>query len=318
MDHIKAVLYKAKPTSFFDWGYIVVMAILLIVFCVDQAHAAPVGIASGQQSGTNYPMAQDIARVCSTSQAPITNYVSDGSLDNLAKVYGDKNVQYGIVQTDALVYQQGVDPKMMDRIQIVFPFFPSEIHLIVRANSNINSLADLQGKRVDEDVEGSGSWVSVQVIKSLTGYKWNAVNLQQASGLQAVQSGQVDAMFVNAGRPVSMFANVQSGLKLVSISNPKLDAFALYTKSTIPSGSYPFQTQSVQTYKTGNVLVTYAFKNQYQKEIGDLVGCVMRNLTNLQQTGHPKWKNVDPTDIEHLGWQVHPSALAAIRRGAKQ
>jgi TRAP transporter TAXI family solute receptor len=281
------------------------------------AHAAPVGIASGQPSGTNYPMAADIARVCSTPQSPITNIESDGSLDNLAKVYGDKNVQYGIVQTDALVYQQGVDPKMMDRIQMVFPFFSSEIHLVVRANSPINSLNDLQGRRIDEDVEGSGSWVSVQVIKSLTGLKWQAVNLQQTQGLQAVQSGQVDAMFVNAGRPVSMFSAVQSGLKLVSISNPKLDAFGLYTKSTIPSGSYPFQTQSVSTYKTGNVLVTYAFKNQYQKEIGDLVGCVMHNLPQLQQTGHPKWKNVDPTDIERIQWQTHPAALAAIKRGSK-
>lgn len=280
------------------------------------AYASPVGIASGQPSGTNYPMAQDIARVCSTTQAPITNVQSDGSLDNLAKVYGDKNVQYGIVQTDALLYQKGVDPKMMDRIQMVFPFFSSEIHLLVTANSNIHSLADLQGKRVDEDVEGSGSWVSVQVIKSLTGYRWTAVNLQQAQGLQAVQGGQVDAMFVNAGRPVSMLANAQ-GVRLVSISNPKLDDFGLYTKSTIPSGSYPFQQQSVQTYKTGNVLVTYAFKNQYQKEIGDLVSCVMHKLPELQQSGHPKWKNVDPTDIERIQWQVHPSALAAIKRGSK-
>lgn len=279
------------------------------------ALAGQVGIASGQPSGTNYPMAQDIARVCSTAQAPIHNISSDGSLDNLAKVYGDQNVQYGIVQTDALVYQQGVDPKMMDRIQMVFPFFSSEIHLVVRANSNINSLADLQGKRVDEDVEGSGSWVSVQVIKQLTGMRWTAVNYQQAQGLQALQSGQVDAMFVNAGRPVSMFSQVQSGLKLVSISNPKLDAFGLYTKSTIPSGSYPFQTQAVTTYKTGNVLVTYAFKNQYQKEIGGLVTCVMHNLPQLQATGHPKWKNVDPTDIERIKWQVHPAALAAIKRG---
>jgi TRAP transporter TAXI family solute receptor len=295
-----------------------VVAIGMSVMAITHAHAAPVGIASGQQSGTNWPMAQDIARVCSTPQAPITNIISDGSLDNLAKVYGDKNVQYGIVQTDALIYQKGIDPKMMESIQIVFPFFTSEIHLIARANSNINSLADLQGKRVDEDVQGSGSWVSVQVIKSLTGMQWSAVNLQQAQGLQAVESGQVDAMFVNAGRPVSMLSAVPSGLKLVSISNPKLDAFSLYTKSTIPSGSYPFQTQSVQTYKTGNVLVTYAFKNQYQQEIGGLVSCVMRNLPSLQATGHPKWKNVDPTDIEHIGWQVHPSALAAIRRGTKQ
>jgi len=285
------------------------VAVGLSVLLLTHAHAAPVGIASGQPSGTNYPMAGDIARVCSTPQTPISNIVSDGSLDNLAKVYGDKNVQYGIVQLDALMYQQGVDPKMMDRIQVVFPFFSSEIHLLVSANSRIQSLNDLQGKRVDEDVQGSGSWVSVQVIKSLTGLQWNAVNLQQSDGLKAVESGQVDAMFVNAGRPVGMFTTA-SGVRLVSISNPK---FGLYTKSIIPSGSYPFQQQSVSTYKTGNVLVTYAFKSQYQKEITSLVRCVMNKMPELQATGHPKWKNVDPTDLERIKWQVHPAALAVIQ-----
>jgi TRAP transporter TAXI family solute receptor len=294
---------------------LVKMIICLLVLSLGiEANAGPVGIASGQPSGTNYPMAADIARVCSTPTSPITNVVSDGSLDNLAKVYGDKNVQYGIVQTDALEYQKGIDPKMMSRIQMVFPFFSSEIHLIVRSNSNINSLTDLQGKRVDEDVEGSGSWVSVQVIKTLTGLQWQVANLQQKAGLQALQNGQVDAMFVNAGLPVDMFTHVQSGLKLVSISNPKLDTFGLYTKSMIPSGTYPFQKQSIQTYKTDNVLVTFAFKNQYQKEIGDLVSCVTRNMSNLQQNGHPKWRDVDPTDINRIQWQAHPSAVAAIKR----
>jgi TRAP-type uncharacterized transport system substrate-binding protein len=111
-----------------------------------------------------------------------------------------------------------------------------------------------------------------------------------------------------------MFTHVPSGLKLVSISNPKLDAFGLYTKSMIPSGTYPFQKQSIQTYKTDNVLVTFAFKNQYQKEIGDLVTCVTRNLSELQQHGHPKWRDVDPTDIDRIKWQAHPSAVAAIKR----
>ena len=277
------------------------------------AFAASVGIASGQPSGTNYPMTADLVRVCSTSQSPISNVVSDGSLDNLAKVYGDKNVQYGIVQLDALTYQQGVDPKMMDRIQVVFPFFSSELHLLVRADSKISSLNDLAGKRVDESAEGSGTWVSVQVVKSLTGLNWSAVHLQQADGLRALQAGQTDALFVNAGRPIGMLTQVTDGLKLVSISNPKLDSFGLYTKSVIPSGSYPFQHQSVQTYKVANAMVTYAFKNQYQKEIGDLVRCVTHKLPELQATGHPKWKNVDPTDLERIKWQVHPAALAVIR-----
>jgi TRAP transporter TAXI family solute receptor len=281
------------------------------------ASAAPVGIASGQMTGTNYPMAQDIVNVCSTKTSPISNIVSDGSLDNLAKVYGDKNSQYGIVQADALVYQKGVDPKMMDRIKGVFPLFTSEIHLVVRADSKINSLADLRGKRIVEGPDGSGTWVTVQVIKGLTGLQWTAMNASQAQGLAAVQSGQADALFVNAGRPIGMLSSVPSGIRLISMTHPKLDQFNLYTKSMIPSGTYPFQKTSIQTYKVDNLMVTYAFDSQYQKEIGDLVSCIVKNIDTLQKTGHPKWREVDVTDVNRINWPMHKAAVAAVNKEMK-
>lgn len=290
---------------------------ILVVLAWNYAGAAPVGIASGQKTGTNYPMVENIKDMCSRPGSPITNRESDGSLDNLALVHGDPSAQYGLTQADALFYQKGVDPKMMDRIQVVFSFFSSEINLVVRDDSSINTLNDLVGKKVVEDVEGSGTWVSVQVIKTLTKMKWGSSNGSQAEGLAAVKSGKADAFFINAGRPIKMLEK-ESGLRIVPISHPALDDFKLYTKATIPSGTYPFQKRSVTTYKTDNLLVTYAFKSQYQKEIGDLVTCVTSNLEKLQKTGHPKWLSVDPTAIESVNWQVHPAALAAIKKAGKK
>lgn len=288
-------------------------AVVLFGFAVLAAQADTVGIASGQPTGTNYPMAQDIVRVCTTPQTTINNVVSDGSLDNINKIYGDKNVQYGIIQEDALVYQQGIDPKMMDRIVMVFPFFSTEIHAVVKADSKINTLADLQGKRVVEGPDGSGTWVTVQVLKAKTGIQWNTLIAGQKDGLDMVLSGKADAEFIVAGRPITMLEKAQ-GVRLIPISHPSLDSFKYYTRTMIPSGSYPFQKGAVNTYKVNNVLATYAFKNQYQAEIGSLVTCIARNMDTLQRTGHPKWKDVDPTDIDRIAWPSHPAAVAAIKR----
>jgi TRAP transporter TAXI family solute receptor len=287
---------------------------LAFALAASAAVAAPVGIASGQQGGTNYPMANDIASVCSTAAAPIHNVESNGSLDNIAKIYTDKNTQYGIIQADALVYMKGQDPKMMERIQMVFPFFSTEIHLISKAGSPIRSLSDLAGKRVVEGPEGSGTWVTVQVIKQLTGLSWTPVAAGVQDGFNQVKAGQADAEFLVAGAPVSMLKN-STGYKLVPLSHPKLDAFGLYTKTMIPSGMYP-SVGVVNTYKVDNVLATYAFKNQYQREIGDLVSCITRNIGRLQSESqfHAKWRDVSPEDINRVKWQVHPAAKAAVER----
>lgn len=280
------------------------------------AFAQTFGIASGQATGTNYPMAEDIKRVCSTAQHPINNVVSDGSLDNIFKIYGDPTVQFGIIQADALEYQKGLDPKMMSRIQMVFPFFSTEIHLVAKDGSPITMLAQLAGKNVVEGPEGSGTWVTVQIIKKLTGLKWNAFYASQGDGMKAVVNGQADAEFIVAGAPVSLIKQTP-GIKLVSLSNQALDGFALYTKTMIPTSTYPGIKTSTSTYKVDNVLATFAFKSERQAEIGGLVTCIAHNITQLQQTGHPKWRDVDPTDIDRIKWPAHPAAVAAIKRELK-
>lgn len=292
---------------------------IVAMFASCASYAGSSGIASGQPTGTNWPMAQDIIKVCSTPNVPINNVLSDGSLDNINKIYSEKNTQFGIIQADALEYQKGVDPKMMSRILMVFPFFSVEMHLITKDGSRINSLADLEGKRVVEGPEGSGTWVSVQVIKALTGIKWKGFYASQKDGFDAVMNGQADAEFIVAGKPIGMLTKA-TGFKLVPMTHPKLDSFALYTRTMISSGTYPSQKVSISTYKVDNVLATYAFQNQYQREISEMVTCITRNVGRLQAEDgfHPKWRDVDPLDIDRIKWPAHPAAVSAIRREMKR
>jgi TRAP transporter TAXI family solute receptor len=309
----------------FQKGYtlielLIVVAIIAIIatiaFGAKNANAEPVGIAAGAKTGTNYPMAVELANKCSTAQSPINVVESEGSgLSNINRVYQDKNSQYGIVTEDALVYQNGVDPKMMSRIVTVFPFFTMEIHLVAKAGSPIRSLADLNGKRVVEGPDGSSTAVTSMVIKAVTKGNWTSIPASQKDGIAMVTSGQADAMFIVAGAPVKLL-NDTPGIKLVPISSPEIEKLSYYTKAMITSSSYPWQSGTVSTYKVHNLIVTYAFKSQYQKEIGDLVTCIARNVEGLQRTGHPKWRDVDPLYIEAANWPVHPAAVKAIKREA--
>ena len=277
------------------------------------------GIASGAKTGTNYPMVNDIIKVCSTTIYPLRNVVSTGSLDNISKIYTDSNSQFGIVQEDALALQQRSDPKMMSRIVAVFPFFSVEIHAVVQKNSQIKSLQDMEGKRVAEGPTGSGTIATLQLVKELTGIKWKADpnQLTQAQAVDAVENGLIDVAFIVAGQPIQALS-AGINLKLVPIEHPKLDTYKFYTKTQLPTGAYPWQGTPVPTYKVNNVLATFAYKNEFQKEIGDLVTCITKNVGALQATGHPKWRDVDPLDIDRVTWPVHPAAGAAIKREAKR
>lgn len=279
------------------------------------------GIASGAKTGTNYPMVNDIIKVCSREDYPLRNVISTGSIDNISKIYTDPNSQFGIVQEDALALQQRSDPKMMSRIVAVFPFFSVEIHAVVSKNSPIKSLADMEGKRVSEGPVGSGTSATLTLVKELTGIKWHTDpnHLTQAEAIKAVNTGLVDVAFIVAGQPIQVLtAQAAPNLRLVSIQHEKLDSYKFYTKTQLPTGAYPWQGTPVTTYKVNNVLATFAYKNQYQKEISDLVSCITKNVDKLQGEGHPKWRDVDPLDIDRVKWPVHPAALSTIKREAKR
>ena len=126
-------------------------------------------------------------------------------------------------------------------------------------------------------------------------------------------------MFIVAGQPISILKTA-TNIKLVPIQHPKLDEFSYYTKTMLPNKTYPWQTATVQTYKVTNVLATFAFKNQFQKEISDLVTCITKNIDTLHADikYHLKWRSVDPLDINRVQWPTHPAAVAAIKRASKK
>lgn len=291
-----------------------------------QAQTKPFGIASASPNGTNWPMVEDIRAVCSAPGADITNVVTNGTLDNIVMVHGDPRAQFGVAQLDGLLYQQGIDKRMMEKIQVVFPFFSTEVHVIVKDSSPITDISQLADKKVVEGPEGSGTWVTVQVVKKLTGVKWSPLYGSQADGMKALMAGQIDAMFIVAGSPVGIIKDTP-GARVISLKHPKLDEMPLYTRALIPAGTYPGTKQTINTYKVDNALITYAFKSERQAEISSLVSCVTRNLEKLQSGAinpltqkpfHPKWRDVSPLDLERITWPVHSAALATVRREMKK
>lgn len=293
-------------------------AFLASFFVITGAQAQEVGITTGLTTGTYYKAANDIASVCSTSTKKIKVYESSGSLANIERVLSDKRTQYGITQQDALTYMALDNNDVKNKIKMIFPLYNEDIVLVATVASGIRGLNDLRGRRVVTGAENSGNWLSAMVIKSKTEIDWKDVTVTPGEGITQLLLGQADAMFVVAGSPVKVLADLggaaKGKLKLVPISHPALDGF--YIKTTVPEGTYDWSPARNPTYAVKSILVTFDFKSQYQEEIGILTKCIVNNLATLQEGSqyHPKWREVDPQSYGQVKWPVHPVAERFLKR----
>ena len=108
------------------------------------------------------------------------------------------------------------------------------------AKSDIRSLDDLRGKKVNFGPAGSGSSLTGTIVFQRLGVQVEQVLIDQQSALQKVQSGEVAALVRVVGKPVDFFTRIPptSGLHLVPV--PFTKAFAdFYTLGEFERKDYP-------------------------------------------------------------------------------
>ncbi|MCZ0961083.1 TAXI family TRAP transporter solute-binding subunit [Paracoccus benzoatiresistens] len=273
-------------------------------------------VMTGGPTGTYIQIGRDMARLLAGCGQTLEVIESAGSLENFVAVRQRRNTQFGIVQNDVLEYLKTYsadDPAVARAIygvRIAFPLYDEEVHLLAR--SDINSLADLAGKRVAIGVENSGTFLTASLVLDLTGTEPAERRLiAPADALPALKAGQIDAFFYVAGAPTALFA--EGGIDgeqfhLVPITDETLQS--VYDTATIPANTYPFQPEAVSGIAVKALLMTFEYDmdgNSYQRQsckaVSDLSNLILTRLTELQQTGHPKWKNVDLQDIP-AGWDI--------------
>ncbi len=86
---------------------------------------------------------------------------SEGLLANMYGVVRDPHSQLGIVQSDVLqflAYSKNKEAqKMVNKTRLVYPLYNEEVHVFSKANSALESLSDLEEKRIALGPENGGS-----------------------------------------------------------------------------------------------------------------------------------------------------------------
>lgn len=292
---------------------------VLLLFCMATiSYGADIGISTGSENGTYFQFGNDIKHLCSTPNMNINIHTSQGSLSNIIRVFADKNTQYSIVQSDALTYQEMRNHTQTDKLKMIFPLYQEEIHIIVRKDANINDINDLNDKRISVGKEGSGNWVTSNVLKSKLGLKWKDVNYDPSTSIDALLIGDIDGMIYVAGKPIKLLEDlpesVGNKIKILSIKNNKnLDKY--YVPTMISDGLYKWQKDSVNTYAPIAIMITYNYQSPEKKqEIRQLTSCILHNMNNLQDNFHTKWKEVDPYNYTNVKWESHDVVRDVLKK----
>jgi hypothetical protein len=279
----------------------------------DDANTQQIGMVTGSRTGTYIQFGNDIAGVAKTVGLDILVKDSQGSIDNIKRMNSKENAALGIVQSDVLGFlSRSESPEMRQvagRLRLIFPFYNEEVHLF--ANQSIQSFSDLQGKRVSVGEPGSGNWLTAMNLLQLTGVKpAELLKLPPLQGVTAVLKGEADAMFYVAGKPVSLFtkvgnlvtrpefATMLANVHFVPLDDPRM--LREYPLAAIGKVDYDWLAEDTPTIAVKAVLMSFDFSGkqtpyfvQRCQQLAQLGQAIRTHLSQLRQTGHAKWKEVN-------------------------
>lgn len=279
----------------------------------------PITIVTGLKTGTYYIFGRDIFETAKKANVEVVVKSSEGSIDNIKLINSDDNAVLGIVQSDVLGFLgRSKNPdsmKMASNLRMVFPFYNEEIHVLAR--NEIKDFKDLQGKKVAIGEEGSGNMLTaINLFSMMNVTPAESQKIPSAQGVVAVLKGEIDAAIFVGGKPVRLFKNLEDltlpeNQKYASMLEkvhflPMNGAKMLeeYKPAEITSNDYKFVKEAVPTISVQAILISRDFSQANSpkvkdnsarcEQIGKLADIIRAGLPALKETGHPKWKEVNP------------------------
>ncbi|WP_421264643.1 TAXI family TRAP transporter solute-binding subunit [Aeromonas veronii] len=287
-------------------------------------------IGTGPLNGVYYPTGGAICRVLNAGHALHGDSCSvqstRGSMANL-KALDKGDVQLALVQSDVLHHAlhgtgtfsgQGAN----NELRSLFRLYQESLTLLAAPNSDITTLADIEGKRVYPGNKGAGEQITSQALMAAMGWQpgqFAAYQLKSDSEpLEGLCDGSLDAAFVVAGHPSLAVGDLISRCKvrLIPIEGEQIDTLLkqhpYYQRSRIAANLYPGQTTAINNIGMSAELVALAsLPDPIVRTVRDTLLARVKQFSRL----HPALSKVTPEQLQaqtelplHAGMSDQPPA----------
>lgn len=244
-----------------------VAAALVMVAVTGAAAQQHIGIKGGQIGGAfnRWTSAWSIYLSEAMDGIQFSSESSTGSPENMRAV-GSGSVDFGLVFASDLhngYRGEGDFKEEISDVRGVTFVFASVGHFVVPEDSEIQTLQDIEGKRVSLGGPGSGSAANITLLLQQMGL-WDSFTPVYLGGNspQALQNGEIAAYnwHPGLGNAVIQDTATMMDVRFLDLDEPARESgfyekYPYFGKMIIPGGLYPGVEEDTPTFGTGSVLI---------------------------------------------------------------
>jgi TRAP transporter TAXI family solute receptor len=229
---------------------------------------------AGGQGGTYFPLSNEFKSVVEENTDHTLQVQTTGaSVENVGSL-GNGSADFALIQNDIAYFAKNgtgleeFEGNAIESLRGVATLYPETIHIVVRPDAGIESVADMEGKRINTGDLGSGTQVNaLQILESVAGLTPDDFQEQNTSFTQAadqLRDGDVDAAFVVGGWPVGAVEELAqtADIDILSLSEDERQAAkedaSWFADDTIPGGTYQGVDEDVETVSVQAMIATRA------------------------------------------------------------
>lgn len=272
---------------------------------------------TGGEAGVYFPLGVAMADIIDTSFDNVSaTGVSSGASVSNAEQLNNGEAQLALVQNDIAFYGaegSNMFSEPLDNYSGVFTIYPETIQLVTLADSGIESVSELEGKRVAIGDMGSGTEANAtQIIEAhgMTVDDLDAQYLDFSDASTNLQDGNVDAAFVTAGTPTGAIQELSASadVKIVSFDedamNNLMEEYTYYTQVDIPEDAYDNFDSTASTVAVQAMLI--ASNDISEDQMYEMTKAIFENLDSMANA-HVRGEELTlDTAEEGMSIDLHP------------
>ena len=287
-----------------------------------EAGEGRITIATGNTGGVYYTLGGGLAQLISNNTPLKANAAETGaSVQNIQQlVAGDYDIAFALADTaaDAVEGKAAFDGKPQD-IAALARIYPNYTQVVVRADSGIDSVADMKGKSISTGSPKSGTEVIANRLLEAAGLAQSDISAQRLAlrpTVDQMKSGQIDGLFWSGGLPTPELTDLTTSLgedvKFLDISDllenmKKVNE--VYEEGSIPADTYGLPADVPTIVVPNLLLVTKDFPAGNACAITNLVFDEKDELAKVHKAANAMDREIA---AETAPVELHPGAAQAL------